>query len=84
MQLLLKKQNYPKDSEKALKAFIDVVTDELVKGEKVQLVGLVHLKYPKDLQEKAETHRQAKQCRSLLPRLRNSKPEKALKDVVNA
>ena len=28
-----------KDSEKALKAFIDVVTDELVKGEKIQLVG---------------------------------------------
>ena len=28
-----------KDSEKALKAFIDVVTDELKKGEKVQLVG---------------------------------------------
>lgn len=28
-----------KDSEKALKAFIDVVTDELTKGEKIQLVG---------------------------------------------
>ncbi len=28
-----------KDSEKALKAFIDVVTDELKKGEKIQLVG---------------------------------------------
>lgn len=28
-----------KDAEKALKAFIDVVTDELKKGEKVQLVG---------------------------------------------
>ena len=28
-----------KDSEKALKAFVDVVTDELVKGEKIQLVG---------------------------------------------
>ena len=28
-----------KDSEKALKAFIDVVTEELVKGEKIQLVG---------------------------------------------
>ena len=27
------------DAEKALKAFVDVVTDELVKGEKVQLVG---------------------------------------------
>ena len=28
-----------KDSEKALKAFIDVVSDELKKGEKIQLVG---------------------------------------------
>ena len=28
-----------KDSEKALKAFVDVVTEELQKGEKVQLVG---------------------------------------------
>ncbi len=28
-----------KDTESALKAFIDVVTDELAKGEKVQLVG---------------------------------------------
>ena len=28
-----------KDSEKALKAFINVVTDELKKGEKIQLVG---------------------------------------------
>ena len=28
-----------KDSEKALKAFIDTVADELAKGEKIQLVG---------------------------------------------
>ena len=28
-----------KDAEKALKAFTDIVTDELKKGEKVQLVG---------------------------------------------
>ena len=28
-----------KDSEKALKAFIDVVTEELTKDEKIQLVG---------------------------------------------
>ena len=28
-----------KDAEKVLKAFTDVVTDELVKGEKVQMVG---------------------------------------------
>ena len=28
-----------KDAEKAVKAFTDVVTEELVKGEKVQIVG---------------------------------------------
>ena len=28
-----------KDSEKVLKAFVDVVTEELKNGEKVQLVG---------------------------------------------
>ena len=28
-----------KDSEKALKAFIDVVTEELIKGEKISLIG---------------------------------------------
>ena len=28
-----------KDAEKAIKAFVDVVSDELVKGEKVQVVG---------------------------------------------
>ena len=28
-----------KDSEKALKAFVDVVAEELKKGEKIQLVG---------------------------------------------
>ena len=28
-----------KDAEKAVKAFVDVVTEELKKGEKVQLVG---------------------------------------------
>ena len=29
-----------KDAEKALKAFVNVITDELKKGEKIQLVGL--------------------------------------------
>ena len=33
-----------KDSEKALKAFIDVVGEELKKGEKIQLVGFGHRK----------------------------------------
>ena len=33
-------ENVKKDAEKALKAFTDVVTEELKKGEKIQLVGL--------------------------------------------
>ena len=33
-----------KDAEKALKAFVDVVTEQLKEGEKVQLVGSVLLK----------------------------------------
>ena len=37
-------RNFQKDSEKALKAFIDVVTDELKNGEKIQLVGFGTLK----------------------------------------
>ena len=50
-----------KDAEKALKAFTDVVTEELKKGEKVQLVGLVHLKYLREQQEKEEIPRLAQQ-----------------------
>ena len=32
-----------KDSEKALKAFVDVVTEELKKGHKIQSVSYTHL-----------------------------------------
>ena len=28
-----------KDAEKAIKAFTDVITEELIKGEKIQIVG---------------------------------------------
>ena len=48
-----------KDSEKALKAFVDVVTEELKKGEKVQLVGFGT--FVKELQEREETRRQERQ-----------------------
>ena len=43
-----------KDSEKALKAFIDVVTEELAKGGKVQLVGFGTFKLLTGLQEQEE------------------------------
>ena len=41
-----------KDSEKVLKAFVDVVTEELKKGEKVQLVGFGTFEGQKEQQEK--------------------------------
>ena len=44
-----------KDAEAALKAFIDVVSEEMKKGEKVQLVGFGTSKYLKEQQEKEET-----------------------------
>lgn len=36
------------DAAKAVKAFTDVVVEEMKKGEKIQLVGLVLLKLQKD------------------------------------
>ena len=44
-----------KDAEAALKAFIDVVSEELKKGEKVQLVGFGTLRFPRERQEREET-----------------------------
>ena len=47
-----------KDSEKALKAFVDVVTDELKKEHKVQVVGFGTFEV--SLREKEEILRQAR------------------------
>ena len=62
-----------KDSEKALKALIDVVAEELKKGEKVQLVGFGTLKYQRELQEQARTHRLVQRLRLLPARLLSSR-----------
>ena len=57
-----------KDAEKALKAFTDVVADELKKGEKIQLVGFGTFEV---------SERAAREGRRLqLPRLRSSKQER--------
>ena len=73
-----------KDAEKALKAFVDVVTDEMVKGEKVQVVGFGTFEV---------TERKEREGRNLqtgapmtIPASKTPKfrPGKALKDLVNA
>ncbi|WZL80813.1 HU family DNA-binding protein [Vallitaleaceae bacterium 9-2] len=73
-----------KDAEKALKAFIDVVTEELSQGGKIQLVGFGTY----DVSERAartgrnpQTGEEMKIAASKAPRF---KAGKALKDAVNA
>lgn len=73
-----------KDVEAALKAFIDVVSDELKNGEKIQLVGFGTF----DTSERAaregrnpQTGEPMKIAASKAPRF---KAGKALKDAINA
>ena len=73
-----------KDSEKALKAFIDIVTDELVKGEKVQLVGFGTFEVstrPARTGRNPQTKKTITIPASKAPKF---KAGKALKDTVNA
>ena len=72
-----------KDSEKALKAFIDVVTEELKKGEEVQLVGFGTFETSKRAAREGrnpQTGETMKIAASVAPKF---KPGKALKDAMN-
>lgn len=72
-----------KDSEKALKAFIDVVTEELKKGEKVQLVGFGTFETSERAAREGRNSQTGKTMKipaSTAPRF---KAGKALKDAVN-
>ena len=72
-----------KDAEKALKAFTDVVADELKKGEKVQLVGFGTF----EVVERAAREGRNPQSGEPMPIAASKAPKfkagKALKDVVN-
>lgn len=72
-----------KDSEKALKALIDVVAEELKKGEKVQLVGFGTFETSKRAAREGrnpQTGETMKIAASVAPKF---KPGKALKDAMN-
>ena len=72
-----------KDAEKALKAFTDVVADELKKGEKVQLVGFGTFEVAERKAREGrnpQTNEPMQIAASKAPRF---KAGKALKDVVN-
>ena len=72
-----------KDSEKALKAFVDVVTEELKKGEKVQLVGFGTF----EVSERAAREGRNPHTGEPMPIAASKAPKfkagKALKDAIN-
>ena len=72
-----------KDAEKALKAFTDIVADELKKGEKVQLVGFGTF----EVSERAAREGRNPQSGEPMPIAASKAPKfkagKALKDMIN-
>ena len=72
-----------KDSEKALKAFIDVVAEELKKGEKVQLVGFGTFEVAKSAAREGRNPQTGKSMKIAASKAPKFKAGKALKDVVN-
>ena len=73
-----------KDAEKALKAFTDVVADELVKGEKVQLVGFGTFEVSERAAREGRNPKSGEPMKIEASRSHKFKAGKALKDLVNA
>ena len=72
-----------KDSEKALKAFIDVVTDELKKGEKIQLVGFGTFEVIERAPREGRNPLTGEKMQIKASKAPKFKAGKALKDAVN-
>ena len=73
-----------KDSEKALKAFVDVVTVELKKEEKIQLVGFGTFEVSKRAAREGRNPQTGKTMKIEACKAPRFKAGKALKDAVNA
>lgn len=73
-----------KDSEAALKAFIDVVSEELKKGEKVQLVGFGTFEVSERAAREGRNPATGESMTIQASRAPKFKAGKALKDLVNA
>ena len=73
-----------KDAEKALKAFTDVVAEELVKGEKVQLVGFGTFEVSERGEREGRNPKSGEPMVIAAFKSPKFKAGKALKDLVNA
>ena len=72
-----------KDSEKALKAFIDVVTEELKSGEKIQLVGFGTFEVAERPAREGRNPRTGETMKIAASKSPKFKAGKALKDSLN-
>ena len=72
-----------KDAEKALKAFTDVVTAELKKGEKIQLVGFGTFEVKDRPAREGRNPRTGETMKIKASKAPKFSPGKALKDAVN-
>ena len=72
-----------KDAEKALKAFTDVVAEELKKGEKIQLVGFGTFEVAERPAREGRNPRTGETMKIAASKAPKFKAGKALKDIVN-
>ena len=72
-----------KDSEKALKAFVDVVTEDLKKGEKVQLAGFGTFEASERAAREGRNPQTGKTMKIEACKAPKFKAGKALKDAIN-
>ena len=71
------------DAEKAVKAFVDVVTEELKKGEKVQLVGFGTFEVSERAARTGRNPQTKKEIQIPASKAAKFKSGKALKDAIN-
>ena len=72
------------DAEKALKAFVDVVTEELKKGEKIQIVGFGTFEVSERAAREGRNPQTGATMKIEACKAPKFKAGKALKDAVNA
>ena len=72
-----------KDAEKALKAFTDVITEELKKGSKIQLVGFGTFEVSERAAREGRNPQSGKVMQIAASKAPKFKAGKALKDAVN-
>ena len=72
-----------KDAEATLNAFVDVVTESLVKGDKVQLVGFGSFEVRKRAARKGRNPQTKEEIKIPASKAPVFKDGKALKDLVN-